>query len=236
MCDNDVLDRFEDGVAHAERLRRILPAVYNVARINEQPIPSTNAISQEENEDDVVQNNEPIEIVHNKEKNRSELAPNDTSNESIEEQVPTECTLEPENDTSDLKIEQFEEVVMDPDDLYAVDNLFANDDNEIEQFNSTLDDQSFDNNEEDTSSSSVECTFESLNDFRPKVLENGYFIKSDDILSNNIPFKTNVSLFLAIYKSVRFEKYSFPSRQTVTVHSMCNLDAYSKKCCCLLVL
>lgn len=209
MSDNNVLDRFENGLAHAEHLRRILPALYNPARLNEQPIPSVNAITniQEEDEDNLARNIEPLEFDHNKGKNHAELAQNDTSNDSIDGRVPIGHTVEPENGASDLKIEHFEEVVMDPDDLIAVDNLFADDDDDIEQFNSTLDEQSLDdNNEEDTSSSSIECIFESLNDFRPKVLENGYFIKSDDILSNNIPFKTNVSFFLAIQKCV-FSEY-----------------------------
>lgn len=238
MFGNNVLDRFEDGLNHAERLRRILPPLYNSARLKEQPIPSINAMiniqeEEEENGEDLSCHSEPIETNGNEDENGLELVQNNASNEDIDEQVQIEHASE----TDDVKIEHFQQVVMEPEDLNAVDNLFADNGQDIEQLNSTLDGPSVsENSEEDTSSSSIECIFESLDDFRPKVLENGYFIKPNDILSNNIPFKTNVSFFLNVHKSVCFEKCMFQSRQMVTAHSACKLDANSKRCCCLLVL
>lgn len=203
---NNVLDRFEDGLAHAERLRQILPPVYNSARLNEQPVPSINAMINireevEDNCEDLARHSETIETNDNEEGNGLESMQNDALNENIGEKVQIERTSE----TDDVKIEQFQEVVMEPEDLNAIDNLFSDADEDIEQSNSTLDEQSV-NGEEDTSSSSIECIFESLDDFRPMVLENGYFIKPHDILSNNIPFKTNVSLFFfpGCQKSVCF--------------------------------
>lgn len=179
----NVLDRFDDALAHAERLRKFLPAIYNPARLTEQPIPSINAMTREEeseNSEDETQNRELIELAHHEEENYNQ-------NTGDQEQI---------NETGDCKIEQFDEVVLDEDDLNAVDNLFDGDEEGSEQFNDPLDQQSINgNNEDDTSSSSIECTFESLNDFRPIVMKDGYFIKSHDILSNNIPFKTNVSFF-----------------------------------------
>lgn len=92
MFGNNVLDRFEDGLNHAERLRRILPPLYNSARLKEQPIPSINAMiniqeEEEENGEDLSCHSEPIETNGNEDENGLELVQNNASNEDIDEQV-----------------------------------------------------------------------------------------------------------------------------------------------------
>lgn len=156
-----------------------MPANYNDRRLNEQPIPPVEFDPMDDNE---------FEMDEYDLMNAMQAEQNDDENESqafIEENHEA-------NNESEIKIEEFEVEPMAAEDLNAVDNIFAEVD---EPLNDRL--QEPPNNgvdEADTSDDSIECTFESLNDFRPMIIKDGYEIKSYEILSDNIPIKTNVRL------------------------------------------
>lgn len=224
------LDTFDDAFAHAERLRCLFPAVYNPARVGEVPIPPVYLINAVENEAQIVQHNEEIEndvasigdttvasdeAIENAENHGGPeiliASANATNTEEIDVQV-TQNSAQAENEQADeapeqndvsvtVKIKSFGDVVMPPDDLNAINSLFArgNDSTCVEQpvdlpDNSVEELPDIANHTDDSSDDQIECFFESLNDFRPIVLMDGYTIKANDVLSNNIPFKINVSL------------------------------------------
>lgn len=97
--------------------------------------------------------------------------------------------------TDAMKIEPFAEVLMNQDDLRVVENLFS--ENDVQQNDPLADSigaQSTGNDEANSSDEfEIECTYNSLDDFRPKMFFAGYELKMNDTLCNNIPFRTNVS-------------------------------------------
>lgn len=145
------LGNFDDAIAHVDRLRRFLPPLYNPSRVHELPIPPVNVtnIESEENEE----SDDERSVIN-------EIHEISQQNNSIDE----------------IKIEQFEQVPLEPEDLNAVNNLFAEDDQQLVE--STRNANICEKIDEE-----VECTYASLNDFQPIIETDGYQIKLNDILS-----------------------------------------------------
>lgn len=180
-----ILDRFDDAIAHAERMRRHMPAVYNPSRVNELPIPPVMNV---EPEDDGHMNNDQDDI--------DEI---DGLNESAE--IGEDHEISEQNITLEaLKVEPFQQIAMESADMNAVEYLFAEGNEEL---NDPLEEPpNSDLSEGDTSDDDIEFTYESLDDFRPMIEKDGYEIKAHDILSDNIPFKTNVRFYFNVRKTL----------------------------------
>lgn len=182
---NVILDRFDDAIAHAERLRRLMPAVYNPSRVNELPIPPVMNV---EPEDNGHTNNDQGDTDEINELNES--AETEENHELSEQNITLEA----------LKVEPFQQVAMESADLNAVEYFFAEGNEEL---NETLEEPpNSDPSEGDTSDDDIEFTYESLDDFRPMIEKDGYEIKAHDILSDNIPFKTNVRFYFNVRKTL----------------------------------
>lgn len=181
-----ILDRFDDAIAHAERLRCIMPAVYNPSRVNELPIPP-------------VLNVEPEDNGHMNNDDQDDIDEIDRLNESAD--IEENHEISEQNITLEaLKVEPFQQVAMESADLNAVEHLFAEGNQEL---NDPLEEPpNSDLSEGDTSDDDIEFTYDSLDDFRPMIEKDGYEIKAHDILSDNIPFKTNVRFYFNVRKTL----------------------------------
>lgn len=117
--------------------------------------------------------------------------------------------------STDFKTESFVIVQMDAADESVVESLFA-DENEPEICDPL---EETPNNDESNDDDAIECFYETLDDFRPMVIKDGYMIKANDILCGNIPFKTNVRTvmhsiwsFFKIFKNLYLISFYFKAK------------------------
>lgn len=197
---------------HAEKLRSVLPAVYNQARLYEQPIPPiVAAVEMISNEHDEMDGFEGIENAQTSESNDTNFDVKPPIFAEIE--LPTEDAAAFDAMFSDEEILSESEMPahsmdeIDPlensniatannentsqNNMSSVGNSepesFVQDDSSIEQIVAArqITDKIIDSGDE------LQCTYTSLASFRPNI-ENVYQIKKQDVLCNNRPFKQNV--------------------------------------------
>lgn len=207
-----VIVSFDDAMNHAERLRSHLPAIYNEARIFEQPIPSISTAG---------------EMIHDEQESVDGI-------NNFEEEVSylnDELTNESNDTTVDVKAPIFDEIQLPTQDALAFDAIFSgeasfaenemtydsmnqNDPLENSSAEAAQIDMPFEENRCTESSNEVdrepisqnitgreititvddelEYTFTSSADFLPNI-ENVYQVKQHDILCDNLPFKQNAN-------------------------------------------
>lgn len=172
-------EQFEENLNEQEFTdNEVVGDVGNEPAVPEQGAESSTTVSQQDIEElvDFVGNNvtPPSQIAHESNGANEQFGANE-SDENISQEE-----LKP----------NFEEVYVDEDDEQEFENLFH-----IEQ-------QSENDTEEPRAPAKamtvivdkdIQVTFTSLADFKPMKNKNGYVIKAKDMLSDNVPFKQNVS-------------------------------------------
>lgn len=183
-----------------------MPATYNVARINEIPIPPVHYTNARVNENAEEASNEE-ELCSSE---NSDSAQIDVKHESFQFELDAAdasaldeiFTVDNDSIVSDLDIELNENVDNDCE---------SNEDVEVENASRAESNDIFENNGDAplTSSTAVvtnritqkiddsddddfEITFTSAADFQPYVVQDGYIIKLNDLLTDSLPFKLNV--------------------------------------------
>lgn len=192
---------FDEALEHAERLRAQMPKTYNPARECEQPIPSIAppTLDMYSSNDGSDGNNE-VE---------QEEVQEETIDEEHQEDARESTHGVDESDPEDVK-PRFEDVFVADKDSNAFHAIFSAANNpaepHVENAESQIqpNDSLFEADEMNLSTGGkktlvfdddLECVYDSESDFKPMLIDDGYIIKPNDMLSNNWAFKTNVTFF-----------------------------------------
>lgn len=230
---------FDDALAHVERMRPLLPAMYNEAREFEEPIPTfvwRDAQNQADELDLNLQNNEAIEEIDVKpiafenilvdefdaaalnilfngepleDDNIVEAEQNSERSDTSVKQRPENDPLENDTATNEESVQQIKKISSDlaaniqiergnvqvktPIENVLPESSAQNTGKQAEQSVSSTTSQARNMTKCYDKKYDVEITFQSMDDFRPKV-DSEYEMKPNDILSNNRPFMRNVRL------------------------------------------
>lgn len=190
-----------------------MPKTYNPKRVYEHPIPSTSAENVLDVEDE----------SHNSNEQQQGEEENNTYEEAVTEQNgSSQDVLAPE--LEDVK-PIFADLHVDEEDSNAFHSIFSMEDDSIDQesvgqmepvdLNDTLSGDETASDTEDsmtkfTFDDGLECSFKSQSDFTPILVDDGYVVKPDDMLSNSWAFKVNVNAvfnrFCILQISIRFKQ------------------------------
>lgn len=219
-------ETFDDAFYHAYRLRPYLPALFNPARQFELPIPPMQNNFQSNNQLQVVDETAHQQTVANEQQNESNTSQNNAGNfrlndelqvndEPVNEQIVND---EQQNNTNasesdvtseEIDIKPFSEIQLENSDICAFDAIFNEQtiDNDVNTYNDALaSDENVTSGSSDVCSTtetlndSLEITYESKHDFRPKT-DDGFIVKANDAFSSNWPFMQNVIHFYIKFKS-----------------------------------
>lgn len=205
-------ETFDDAFRHANRLRPYLPALINPARQFEMPIPPMQNNVHSNNEQQAVNDSNREQILGDEQ--HSNANENNTVDEQHVEDVHDEQPNDPDaseynGDNDEMDIKPFGEIQLQDADIYAFDEIF-NEQTINSDFGTVDDAVACDENGASGSSTSdsvcpiveklndsLEITYESNQDFRPKA-DDGFIVKANDAFSSNWPFMQNVIHFLNI--------------------------------------
>lgn len=236
-----VVVSFNNAMHHAEKLRSLLPAVYNQARLYEQPIPPiVAAVEMIPDEHDEMEGFEAIENTQTGESNDTNFDVKPPIFAEIE--LPTQDAAafdamfsdEETLSESEMPAHSMDENIPLGNSNIATANNESNSQNNMSlvgnsEPNSFVQDNAsieqivaarqitvkiIDSDDE------LECTYTSLASFRPNIV-NVYQIKKQDVLCNNRPFKQNV-IFVkrnGIIRSISYILLAFITRPMEIVRS-----------------
>lgn len=205
---------FDDALQHANRLRRLLPPTYNPARERELPIPPveiTTPSEQSANHDESVQNYVVEVYEHGAFEEPEDYAVEDNEQDAFEEPEDNghdadEQTQEQLDDGHNDVKPMFDTVELQQDDASAFGELSfgAVDEDDPLQSISSLSINAAQPAEEENEMNAtantfkydeeVQYSYQTIADFIPIQMNDGYEIKAHDILSDNRPFKKNVGI------------------------------------------